>query len=76
MTEDEKKRIAKDGEIVRVPLLMMDAQQRAVANQRTVKDVRHHRPHEAVLTDAERVKRMTRVAMDKQRLSNRWKGAA
>ena len=76
MTEDEKKkRIARDGETVRVPMLLMDSQQRIVA-ARTVKDASHHRPNEAKLSDVERARRVTLIAMDKQRVSNRWKGSA
>jgi hypothetical protein len=70
-TEDQKKKILRDGEVYRVPILVMDSQQRAVAASQpgTV----GHRPGSLPITDADRAARVARQAAADAKLCDRWK---
>ena len=70
-TEDE---IAKDGETVRVPMFMMDAQQRAVAESPVVTNdaAIGHRPGSLPVTDADRERRTALYRGHDEKLSARW----
>jgi hypothetical protein len=64
--------VIRDGAVLRVPLLLMDGVQRAVAGEVNIVG---HRPGSLPLSDAEREKRKVVYDTYEQDLTSRWKSS-
>jgi hypothetical protein len=66
--------VLQDGEVLRVPFIWMDAEQRAVAtNSVAITDNRGHKPGYAHLTDADMTTRQKACDAYDAAVSSRWK---
>jgi len=68
-------KVLKDGEVLHIPITLMDAQQRAVAAALQPNMV-GHKPGSLPLTDSDRAGRVARQAAADAKLSARWKHPA
>jgi hypothetical protein len=65
--------VLKDGQVLRVPHTMMDASQIAVADSAPPSVADHHRPHSAILSDADKKAADDRYNAAQKKLSDAWK---
>jgi hypothetical protein len=66
--------IVRDGQTVRVPIMLMDARQRQIADRKPSQY--GHRPGSMPLTDAERVVKVDRQRAYEQKITQRWRNPA
>lgn len=70
---DDNDEIARDGQVVRVPMMLLDSIQRSVAAGTTIIDTAGHRPGSLVMTDADKQKRSALYDSHDATLSGAWK---
>lgn len=71
--EDDDDQIARDGQTIRVPLMLMDSVQKAVASSTVTNDGAGHRPGYAVITDAMVKDRLKLYDAYIARVTSAWK---
>ena len=71
--DDVRKKVLRDGEFYRVPLLLCDSLQRAIAASATVTDAASHRPHAVALSDADKARRVKLYQDYEASLASRWR---
>lgn len=71
--EEKRRRVLRDGEVLRVPTLLMDSAQRAVAAETSAAMAQDHRPHFGRLATDEAARRDKMYADADKRLSDRWR---
>ena len=72
-TDDEDDKIARDGQTVRTPLMLMDSVQRSVAGKTVLIDTVGHRPGGLPMTDADMQRRRALHMTYDTMVSQRWR---
>ena len=71
--DDEDDKVVKDGQRVTVSMFAMDHLQRQVAARTVTPSLADHRPHAAVLSDADRASKVAAHKARDEALANRWR---
>jgi hypothetical protein len=66
--------MVRDGQVIRVPIMLMDATQRQIADRKP--SAYGHRPGSMPLTDAERVAKADRQGAYDKKITQRWRQPA